>query len=117
MTDQTVKDTVRLAAALADESRVRVLTHVLANGPTAVGDIAKEIGVKMINASHHLRVLANAGILEGTRSGRHILYGVCPAVLKDGAVQVGRLRVTAEDKVPVPPAQQAPKKAEKAKTA
>jgi len=61
--------------ALADPNRRAILT-VLRPGPHAVGAIAEEVGLSQQTASHHLRVLREAGLVVGSREGRRHLFAV-----------------------------------------
>lgn len=65
----------RLFKALADANRRRIL-RAIASDSLAVGDIAAATGLSQQTTSHHLKVLADAGLLTGTRSGTRHLFGV-----------------------------------------
>jgi DNA-binding transcriptional ArsR family regulator len=58
---------------LASPRRLEIL-HKLANGPIEVGRLAEAIGASQPNASQHLAVLRNAGIVEAERDGREVRY-------------------------------------------
>lgn len=60
---------------LASPQRIEIL-HRLADGPLEVSRIAAAIGVSQPNASQHLSVLRNAGLVEADRHGREIRYGL-----------------------------------------
>jgi len=49
--------------ALADPVRRRLL-EMLASGPSAAGDLARRLGIPRVNVSHHLGVLAAAGLVD-----------------------------------------------------
>src|SRR5262245_53528202 len=74
----------RLLAAVADPARLRII-QCLRGGPQTVGRIATALGLAMINASHHLSILRQAGILRDTRRGRFIEYALSPAVFRPAA--------------------------------
>ncbi|HLT83203.1 MAG TPA: metalloregulator ArsR/SmtB family transcription factor [Phototrophicaceae bacterium] len=61
--------------ALADPNR-RAILAVLRGGPDAVGSVAEDVGLSQQTASHHLRVLREAGLVTGTREGTRHLYAV-----------------------------------------
>lgn len=52
-----------LFRALADPVRRRLL-ELLAPRPAAAGELARRLGIPRVNVSHHLGVLAAAGLVE-----------------------------------------------------
>jgi DNA-binding transcriptional ArsR family regulator len=52
-----------LFRALADPTRRRLLEH-LVSGPASSGDLARRLSAPRANISHHLSVLAAAGLVE-----------------------------------------------------
>lgn len=58
---------------LTDPKRL-MLIDALRHGEAAVGALAARIGVSLPNASQHLAVLRNAGLVEGRRVGTTVLY-------------------------------------------
>ncbi len=74
----------RLAAA-ADPVRLQVLS-IIANAPdgeVCACDFVEPLGKSQPTISHHLKVLSEAGIIEGDRRGRWIWYRLTPAGLDD----------------------------------
>jgi len=63
--------------ALADPTRLRIVA-LLGPGPRCVCSLREEVGVAANLLSHHLRVLREAGVIEGTRRGRWIDYRLQP---------------------------------------
>jgi ArsR family transcriptional regulator len=69
----TDADLVRIARALADPTRVRILRAVAAGcGRACCGAIADGVSVRPATLSHHLRVLGEAGLVEAHRDGQFI---------------------------------------------
>ena len=58
---------------LAHPRRLRII-HRLAAGPVEVGRIALDLGISQPNASQHLAVMRNLGVVEAERSGREVRY-------------------------------------------
>ncbi len=50
-------------SALAEPTRLRMV-EMLKNGPLSVGEIAEQLGLRQPQASKHLRVLLEAGLVE-----------------------------------------------------
>ena len=61
--------------ALGDPTR-RAIFERLARGPTAVGELARELPVTRPAVSQHLRVLKQAGLVSDQRDGSRRLYAV-----------------------------------------
>ncbi|HEY1190088.1 MAG TPA: metalloregulator ArsR/SmtB family transcription factor [Gemmata sp.] len=78
----------KLLSALAAPERLKIV-RFLADGPQNVTAIAEMLRLKnVVNVSHHLSVLKNAGLIRGKKSGRFVLYSLRPGVLED-AVEAG----------------------------
>jgi DNA-binding transcriptional ArsR family regulator len=71
-------------SALGDPTR-RAIFERLGEGPSAVGELARELPVSRPAVSQHLRVLKEAGLVRDQRVGNRRLYRLDP----DG---VGALR-------------------------
>jgi DNA-binding transcriptional ArsR family regulator len=65
--------TERLAKALGDPLRVRILSRLI-DGPSTVSDVVTVTGAGQPNVSNHLAVLRRAGLVRAARSGRHMHY-------------------------------------------
>ena len=63
--------------ALADETRFAIMQQLI-NGPLSVGEVAKALGLTHYNASKHLRILREAGLIEQSIQGRIHEYTVTP---------------------------------------
>ena len=69
---------VDAVAALADPTR-RAIVERLANGPIAVGALARDLPVSRPAVSQHLRVLEDAGLVIVRPVGTRRLYQLDPA--------------------------------------
>jgi protein-tyrosine-phosphatase/DNA-binding transcriptional ArsR family regulator len=65
-------------AALAQETRLSLVRALVACGPDgmAAGDVASKLGLAPSTLSFHLSALEQAGLIQSTRQGRHIIYAV-----------------------------------------
>jgi DNA-binding transcriptional ArsR family regulator len=61
---------VKLAAALGDELRLRIL-HTLADGELTATEIADRVGVERTSLHHHLGILRSAGLVTIRDDGVH----------------------------------------------
>ncbi|MEO8261696.1 MAG: metalloregulator ArsR/SmtB family transcription factor [Pseudolysinimonas sp.] len=64
--------------AVADPTRLQVLRLILASpeGRRAVTELARELGLTQPTLSHHLRVLADEGLVTRTQDGRRAWYSI-----------------------------------------
>lgn len=77
----TETDSAALAAvfaALGDPVRLRLLSMVAAQGEVCSCHLQEPLGKSQPTISHHTRVLAEAGLIEGDRRGKWIWWRVVP---------------------------------------
>lgn len=96
-----------LCKVLTDPKRLMIL-DALRHEERSVSDIAEVIGVTLPNASQHLAVMRNAGLVEGRRAGTTINYRLAEPTIVDACDIVQRIvaRRAASRRVasrPVPP--------------
>ncbi len=83
--DSAAEEMAPVLAALADPARLRIVS-MLAGSPDGVAcgcDLETPLGLSQPTVSHHLRVLREAGLVEGTRQGRWVHYQVVPERLSE----------------------------------
>lgn len=68
---------VSVLRALADDTRLRAL-RLIAERPRSTQELAPLVGVTEAARSKHLRVLAEAGLLDRRREGYYVLYRLVP---------------------------------------
>jgi DNA-binding transcriptional ArsR family regulator len=75
-------DPVLFAKALADETRQDIMKH-LCCVCLSVGDLVDALGgkVNQPTVSHHLKILADAGLVEARQEGRQRFYTLNQEVL------------------------------------
>jgi DNA-binding transcriptional ArsR family regulator len=71
----------RLLRAIGDPDRLKIIQR-LRQGETTVGELADELGMTVVRASHHLSVLRNAGLVVDRKIGRHVGYSLESSFLK-----------------------------------
>jgi rhodanese-related sulfurtransferase/predicted transcriptional regulator len=62
-----------VAAALGNGRRAEIV-DVLAQGERSVEEVASEVGQTVAATSHHLRLLAKAGLARSRRQGNRVIY-------------------------------------------
>ena len=73
--------------ALADPTRVQILTQ-LADGGLCVGALAYRLGVTHSAVSQHLRILREAGFVDGVRRGYRVHYSLDRDRIREASAQV-----------------------------
>ncbi len=69
----------RRLKALADPERLKII-DILFAGAKNVSEISSELEQEIVNVSHHLGVLRNAGLVLVERHGRFMVYSLPPEV-------------------------------------
>ena len=67
----------RLFAALGDEVRLRIIA-LLAHGELCVCHLEAALDLKQANASRHLAILRQAGVVTSRRQDRWVYYALAP---------------------------------------
>jgi ArsR family transcriptional regulator, arsenate/arsenite/antimonite-responsive transcriptional repressor len=74
--------TATLFKALADPTRVRIVNMLAAAGEgVCVCDLTPELGLSQPTVSHHLKKLAEAGLLQREQRGTWAFYSLDPDAL------------------------------------
>ncbi|MBN2368034.1 winged helix-turn-helix transcriptional regulator [Candidatus Woesearchaeota archaeon] len=70
-----MEEKIKLLKALADETRLKIVLHLL-KGEKCACTIVPSIGKAQSTVSGHLKILEDAGILSSRRVGTNIWYRV-----------------------------------------
>ena len=68
------RELAALAKALGHPARVKILRHLAKTKVCICGDLVLEVGLAQATVSKHLKVLKNAGLVQGTISGPRTCY-------------------------------------------
>lgn len=74
---------VKIAKALSDKTRVRILQDLASRGKVTCGDAINLARLSQPTVSHHIKVLVNAGLLLAEKNGRHVIIRVNKQVLHE----------------------------------
>src|SRR5690606_37289705 len=66
-------------AALGDPVRLRLLSLIAAAGELCSCDMVEPLGKSQPTVSHHTRILAEAGLIEGDKRGRWVHWSITGA--------------------------------------
>ncbi|MEM9729759.1 MAG: metalloregulator ArsR/SmtB family transcription factor [Myxococcota bacterium] len=80
-----------LARALGHPARVRILRFLAARNSCICGEIVHELDLAQSTVSQHLKVLKEAGLIQGEIDGPRICYCVAPRTMKRFRALVGSL--------------------------
>ena len=67
-----------LLSALADPVRLRLLSAVAAQGEVCSCHLQEPLGKSQPTISHHTRILAEAGLIEGDKRGKWTWWRIVP---------------------------------------
>jgi ArsR family transcriptional regulator len=76
---RTDDELATLAKALAHPARVAILRHLLRRGECQCGHIVEAMPLAQATVSQHLKVLRDAGLVQGEIDGPRVCYCVNPA--------------------------------------
>jgi len=74
---------VKIAKALSDKTRVRILQEIAKRGRLSCGDAKKLAGLSQPTVSHHLKILTEAGLIITEKNGRHVTISVNKNTLEE----------------------------------
>lgn len=74
---------VKIAKALSDKTRIRILKEIAKKGGISCGDCEKIADLSQPTVSHHLKILTEAGLLTAEKDGRHVIVSVNKQVLDE----------------------------------
>ena len=79
---QDAQTLARTVKALADPTRLRLVSLVAAHGGEAcVCDLTEPVGLSQPTVSHHLKVLVDAGLMSRDKRGVWAYYALVPGAL------------------------------------
>ena len=83
ITASQAADLARLLEALADATRLRLVSLVAAHdgGEACVCDLTEPLGLTQPTISHHLKILVDAGMFTRDKRGVWAYYSLVPAAL------------------------------------
>ncbi|MGF1466421.1 MAG: ArsR/SmtB family transcription factor [Sandaracinaceae bacterium] len=92
-----MRDLAELHRALADETRLRILTLLVACGELCVCDVETGLDISQSRASRHMTQLRRAGLVEDRREGAWVYYRIAEPLAPPAAACLGTLREAARE--------------------
>jgi len=83
MTAESAQQLARTLKAIADPTRLRLLSLVAAHdgAEACVCDLTEPVGLSQPTVSHHLKILVDAGLLTRDKRGVWAYYALLPGAL------------------------------------
>ena len=73
----------KISKALADATRLRIFEAISAKKEMICGELVAMRGVTPATISHHLKILADAGLIECRRNGQFVHNRVVPETIAE----------------------------------
>jgi ArsR family transcriptional regulator len=86
------KSLVKIAKALSDPNRLRILQEISQAPQVACADLFDVAPVSQPSMSHHIKALVEAGLVESRKEGRCVHYSVNPEKLQELESFLGMLK-------------------------
>jgi ArsR family transcriptional regulator len=81
----------KISKALADSTRLMIFEAISAKKEVICGDLVAMRGVTPATVSHHLKILADAGLIECRRQGQFVYNRAIPQTIKEYSLALARL--------------------------
>ena len=89
--NQRLDEAAPLFAALGDETRLKLLVRLCADGPHSITRLGSRLPLSRQAITKHLEVLAQAGLVRSARQGRERLWELEPARLGEARQVLERI--------------------------
>jgi len=77
------RQVLKIAKALSDPTRLRMLREITASGEISCGGLANRFPISQPTVSHHLKILEEAGLVTARRDGQfHYFRAVAGALVE-----------------------------------
>ena len=73
----------RISKALGDQTRLMIYEVIAGRNEITCSEIVAQRGVTPATVSHHLKTLADAGLIESRREGQFIYNKAVPKTMED----------------------------------
>jgi DNA-binding transcriptional ArsR family regulator len=83
--------TAPIFAALGDETRIRLVASLCANGPMSIAALTEGTDVTRQAITKHLQVLEGAGLVRSVRKGRESRWTIEPRSLAEARRALDRI--------------------------
>lgn len=70
-------ETIRVFKAFCDENRLSILS-LLRTGEKCACDLLEDLRITQPTLSHHMKILCDAGVVQGRKEGKWVYYSIDP---------------------------------------
>lgn len=93
LSDEDIERLARVFKALGDPARVRLLSLIAGaeSGESCVCDLIGPVGLSQGTVSHHMKLLAEAGLVTREQRGRWAYYALAEGALDAAAAALRRM--------------------------
>ncbi len=95
--DRASERLVKVAKALGDPTRLELLRRIASAGEICCKDLVTLFPVSQATVSHHLRILADAGLVSVRRDGQFGWYSLRPDAVGAHATLLGKTFSTKQE--------------------
>jgi ArsR family transcriptional regulator len=81
----------KISKALADGTRLKIFEAISSNKEMVCGELVAMRGVTPATVSHHLKILADAGLIECRRQGQFVHNRAIPQTIAEYSRALARL--------------------------
>ena len=81
----------QISKALGDETRLRIYEVIAANKNLTCGELVTLHGVTPATISHHLKILADAGLIECRKEGQFVYSRTVPGTIAEYGAALARV--------------------------
>ncbi|MHA1935333.1 MAG: ArsR/SmtB family transcription factor [Candidatus Thorarchaeota archaeon] len=76
LADSEIKAIVRIFKALADETRMRIISSLSDKKVLSVSEIKDKVGISLSGVSHHLSKLEHLGFVKHEQVGKKVFHSL-----------------------------------------
>jgi ArsR family transcriptional regulator len=87
----TEKELAKISKALSDPTRLRIYGTISAHREMFCGELLQKCPLTPGTISHHLRILAEANLIESRREGQFIYNRVRPETIREYTRTLGKM--------------------------
>jgi DNA-binding transcriptional ArsR family regulator len=87
----TLAESASMFAALGDETRLRLVSRLCADGPLSISQLSEDAGVTRQAVTKHLRAMGKAGLVRHTRRGREQIWTLEAKRLREARAALDRI--------------------------
>jgi ArsR family transcriptional regulator, arsenate/arsenite/antimonite-responsive transcriptional repressor len=81
----------KISKALADSTRLMIFQDISANREMICGELVALRGITPATVSHHLKILADAGLIECSRKGQCVHNRALPETIAEYSKALARI--------------------------